>query len=266
MNRNISILIWSFESNIFNMNLEFQTSCKEIMKQIIRRPISTRFWEEYPTAKSSQIPIPYPLKTISQKLDDNLYPTIEEWANDVRDLFQFHISRDLSPLDVHCATELLLEFDELFSKYISNISANLDKMRFSLDNVEDFWMKKNMWKFNTRHDKAAEKLPVGAAIFNMPNKCTKDPCKIIQRTLQMFESPEVFMMLGAKLDELHSDAIIENTKATWLCYSLIPDEDKEKLAEFSLELLKAMAQGIYDPYPNVYRLGLLEDYMTDEVK
>ena len=224
------------------MNEYLLKSCIEVTQTIIRRPIIKLFWLNCGEENSESLP-PFSFETICKKLEKNLYPSYNEWVSDVHSLFDFHITNNQNQVFKYSAKQLKLEFDELTSKFASNISIRLDKLKKIHSELNDL-----ADAYESEITKIQKDIQPAAEIFKKSIDSIKDPIKIIKRNITLFKSPEMILRIAAILYKLQPEAIVVNGEQIRIEFALMNSETINKLLRYTLILLEAIASGKIDPY------------------
>ena len=157
------------------MNEYLLKSCIDVTEIIKRRPIINFFWSNSDEANSESLP-PFSFETICKKLEKNLYPSYNDWISDVHRLFDFHITNNRNQVYQFSAKQLKFEFDELTSKFASNISVRLDKLKKIYSDLNDLAESYESDLYQIQED-----IQPAAEIFKVSIDSIEEPIKMIKR-------------------------------------------------------------------------------------
>lgn len=236
------------------MNEYLLKSCIDVTNILTRRPIIKFFWSNCDDANLASLP-PYSFETICKKLEKNLYPSYDDWISDVHKLFDFHITNNRNQVYQFSAKQLKYEFDELTSKFASNISVRLDKLKKIYSDLSEL-----AETYESEFNNIIEDIHPAAEIFKVSAESIEDPIKIIKRNISLFKSPELVLRITAILYKLQPETIVVNGEQIRIEFALMNPDTISKLLHYTLILLEEIASGRLNPYHYSDNSKLIGDY------
>ena len=227
---------------------------------LIRRPIINLFWSNCFGEATQSLP-PTSFETICTKLEKNLYSSYEEWISEVHRLFDFYINNNSNQVIHYSAKQLKSEFDELTSKFASNTSIRLDKLKQIQTELNDL-----ISKYANEMNQMKEDIHPAAEIFNMPLNSIEDPIKVIKRNISLFKSPEMILRITAILYKIQPETIVINGEQIRIEFALMRPETINDLLKYTIFLLRLIASGNLDPYSCNENTKMIDSYLIPKQK
>ncbi|KAK8885336.1 hypothetical protein M9Y10_040782 [Tritrichomonas musculus] len=239
------------------MNEDLLRSCIDVTQILIRRPIIKFFWSNCAEVNSQSAP-PLSFETICAKLQKNLYSSYSEWIDDVHRLFNFYINGQ-NQIYQCSAKQLKLEFDDLTSKFVSNVKIRLDKLKQIHKELSDLSA-----IYESEVGQISEELQPAAEIFTISSDSITDPIKVIKRNISLFKSPDMILRMAAILYKLQPETVIVNGEQIRFEFALMKPDTVNDLLRYTLSLVKAIASGKLDPYSYTGNSKTIDSYSASK--